>query len=78
MKKFIVNPKETTNSTILKFETNEFITNYESFEFNNVDEAKDSPLAQQLFHLPFVKKVYILKDLILWNGKMYKMKSQPK
>ena len=64
MKKFIVNPKETTNSTILKFETNEFITNYESFEFNNVDEAKDSPLAQQLFHLPFVKKVYITGNFI--------------
>ena len=71
MKKFTVNPTETTNPTILKFETNEFITNYESFEFNNIDESKDSPLAQQLFHLPFVKKVYItgnfiaIKDLIL-------------
>ena len=64
MKTFIVNPKETTNSTILKFETNEFITNYESFEFNNIDEAKDSPLAQQLFHLPFVKKVYITGNFI--------------
>lgn len=64
MKKFFVNPKETTNSTILKFETNEFITNHESFEFNNIDEAKDSPLAQQLFHLPFVKKVYITGNFI--------------
>ncbi len=64
MKKFIVKPKETNNSTILKFETNEFITNYESFEFNNIDEAKDSPLAQQLFHLPFVKKIYITGNFI--------------
>ncbi len=64
MKKFIVNPKNTNNSTILKFETNEFITNYESFEFNNIDEAKDSPLAQQLFHLPFVKKIYITGNFI--------------
>ena len=64
MKTFIVNPKETNNSTILKFETNEFITNYESFEFNNIDDAKDSPLAQQLFHLPFVKKVYITGNFV--------------
>ncbi len=64
MKKIIVNPKETNNSTILKFETNEFITNYESFEFNNIDDAKDSPLAQQLFHLPFVKKIYITGNFI--------------
>ncbi len=64
MKKFIVNPTETTNSAIIKFETNEFITNYESFEFNNIDEANNSPLAQQLFHLPFVKKVYITGNFI--------------
>ncbi len=64
MKNFIVNPKETNNSTILKFETNEFITNYESFEFNNIDDAKNSPLAQQLFYLPFVKKIYITGNFI--------------
>lgn len=64
MKNISVNPKETTNPTILKFETSEFITNYESFEFNNIDEAKNSPLAQQLFYLPFVKKVYISGNFI--------------
>ncbi len=64
MKNISVNPKETSNPAILKFETNEFITNYESFEFNNIDEAKDSPLAQQLFYLPFVKKIYISGNFI--------------
>jgi len=64
MKKITVNPKQTTNPTILKFETNEFITNYESFEFNNIDEAANSPFAQQLFHLPFVKKVYITSNFV--------------
>ena len=64
MKKYTVNHKETNNSTIVKFETNEFITNYESFEFNNIDEANASPLAQQLFHLPFVKKIYITGNFI--------------
>ncbi len=64
MKNISVNIKETSNPTILKFETNEFITNYESFEFNNIDEAQDSPLAQQLFYLPFVKKIYISGNFV--------------
>ncbi len=51
--------KETQNPTILKFEFEDFITKNESFEFKNIDEAKASPLAQQLFYLPFVKTVYI-------------------
>jgi hypothetical protein len=44
--------KETQNPTILKFEFEDFITQNESFEFKNIDEAKSSPLAQQLFYLP--------------------------
>lgn len=54
----------TSNETILKFEADRFLTNHNSFEFNNIDEAKHSPLAQQLFHLPFVKKVYIATNFI--------------
>lgn len=56
--------KETNNPTILKFEADSFLTNHESFEFNNIDEAKASPLAQQLFYLPFVKKVYISGNFV--------------
>ncbi len=56
--------KETSNPTILKFEADVFLTNHESFEFNNIDEAGASPLAQQLFYLPFVKKVYISGNFI--------------
>ncbi|WP_242082746.1 NifU family protein [Aestuariivivens sediminis] len=59
MNTFKVSIQETSNDNIIKFEVNQFITNHQSFEFNNIDEAKDSPLAQQLFYLPFVKKVYI-------------------
>ena len=54
----------TSNDTILKFEADRFLTNHNSFEFNNIDEAKHSPLAQQLFYLPFVKKVYIASNFI--------------
>lgn len=56
--------KETQNPTILKFEFNDFITQNESFEFKNIDEAKRSPLAQQLFYLPFVKTIYISGNFI--------------
>ena len=59
-----INIKETNNPSIIKFEANSFLTNHQSFEFNNIDEAKNSPLAQQLFYLPFVKKVYISGNFI--------------
>ncbi|MEO1033036.1 MAG: NifU family protein [Bacteroidota bacterium] len=54
----------TSNNTILKFEADRFLTNHNSFEFENIDDAKFSPLAQQLFHLPFVKKVYIASNFV--------------
>ena len=56
--------KETQNPTILKFEFENFITQNENFEFKNIDEAKNSPLAQKLFYLPFVKTVYISGNFI--------------
>ncbi|MBS1535884.1 MAG: NifU family protein [Bacteroidetes bacterium] len=56
--------KETQNPTILKFEFPDFITQNESFEFKNIDEAQNSPLAQKLFYLPFVKTVYISGNFI--------------
>jgi Fe-S cluster biogenesis protein NfuA len=59
-----LNIKETQNPTILKFEFPDFITQNESFEFKNIDDAKNSPLAQQLFYLPFVKSVYISGNFI--------------
>lgn len=59
MQTYKVSIRETSNNAIIKFEVNQFITNHQSFEFENIDDAKSSPLAQQLFYLPFVKKVYI-------------------
>lgn len=64
MNKINVSIQETSNPSILKFETSSFLTKYESFEFNNIDDAKNSPLAQQLFYLPFVKKIYISGNFI--------------
>ena len=35
-----------------------------SFEYNSIDDAENSTLVQQLFHLPFVKKVFITANFI--------------
>tara|TARA_R110000868_G_scaffold92136_8_gene255683 strand:+ start:807 stop:1709 length:903 start_codon:yes stop_codon:yes gene_type:complete len=64
MNTFKVSVQETSNNAIIKFEINQNITKHQSFEFNNIDEAKASPLAQQLFYLPFVKKIYISWNFI--------------
>lgn len=56
--------KNTSNPTIIKFEADKFLTQHESYEFNTIDDAAPSPLAQQLFYLPFVKKVYISGNFI--------------
>jgi len=59
-----INIRETQNPAILKFEFPDFITQHESFEYKNIDEAKNSPLAKQLFYLPFVKTVIISGNFI--------------
>ena len=64
MSTFTIDIHPTSNDSIKKFETNQFLTNHDSFEFNNIDDAKPSPMAQQLFHLPFVKTVYIAQNFI--------------
>ncbi len=56
--------QDTNNPTILKFVSNQILINGGSYEFNNIDDAKNSPLAQQLFYLPFVKKVFITANFI--------------
>lgn len=64
MKEFTIDIVPTTESRIIKFEANKFLTRHESYEFKNIDEASVSPLAQQLFYLPFVKTVYIAQNFI--------------
>lgn len=59
-----INIRNTQNPAIIKFELPDFITKNENFEFKNIDETKNSPLAKQLFFLPFVKTVYISGNFI--------------
>ena len=61
---FSVDIQPTNNENIVKFIANTFLTQAKSFEFKNIDEAKPSPIAQQLFYLPFVKTVYISQNFI--------------
>jgi len=64
MPQFNISVQSTNNENIVKFTANSFLVQTKSFEFNNIDECQNSPLAQQLFHLPFVKTVYISQNFI--------------
>ena len=83
MKDISVSIQSTSNTTILKFAHTTSITNG-SYEYNNIDEAKNSQLAQQLFYLPFVKKIFISAnfiaieryDIIEWNDVQEEVREQ--
>ncbi len=76
--------QETNSPTIIKFVSNQSLINGGSYEFSNIDEAKNSPLAQQLFYLPFVKKVFITAnfiaiqryDIVQWSDVQNEVKQQ--
>ncbi len=55
---------KTSNPKIQKFEGEEFLTQHQSLEFSNIDEAINAPLVAELFHFPFVKKVYVSLNFI--------------
>lgn len=63
MKNSTLKIEKTNIPTILKFTSNNILASG-SHQYNNIDEAKNSPLAQQLFYLPFVKRVYISANFI--------------
>ena len=60
---FTIKLETTKNTSIIKFVANTILTDG-SFEYNNVEDATNSILVQQLFHLPFVKKVFITANFI--------------
>ncbi len=84
MSNFTINIQATNKPGIIKFETNKFLTRHENYEFNNIDEAAKSPLAQQLFYLPFVETVYIAQnfiaiekyDIVAWDDVQEEVASQ--
>ena len=84
MNEIQINIQETTNDTIIKFTSNEILINGGSYEYANIDEAKNSPLAQQLFYLPFVKKIFITAnfiavqrfDIVTWQDVQEEVRAQ--
>lgn len=63
MREYNITIQATNNPKILKLEANHFLVKG-NYEYKNIDEAKNSPLAQQLFHLPFIKTVYIASNFV--------------
>ena len=50
--------ESTPNPSVMKFVANKPLVTH-SVEFKNIDEAKNAPLAKELFRLPFVKEVFL-------------------
>ena len=60
---FTINIENTDSDSIIKFVANKILTEG-SFEYNTIEDANNSDLVQQLFHLPFVKKVFVTANFI--------------
>lgn len=54
----------TPNPAVMKFVANMRLIEGDSVEFHNIEEAKPSPLASQLFHFPFVKEIFISSNFV--------------
>lgn len=84
MKKHNITIVPTKHPSIVKFESTGFISPNKNYEFNNIDEAVNSPLAKQLFFLPFVKAVYLSStfigiqkfDMVEWEDVQEEVKEQ--
>lgn len=55
--------ESTPNPAVMKFVANKLLVN-QSFEAKNIDEAQGAPLAVALFHMAFVKEVYIDENFV--------------
>ena len=64
MTTFTVSASLTENQTIARFEISPSLQITQVYQYNNIDEAKEAPLAQQMFYLPFVKSVVLKKEAI--------------
>jgi len=63
MQEFKITIENTSNESIIKFVANAILTDG-SFEYNTIEEVQNSTLVQQLFHLPFVKKVFVTANFL--------------
>ena len=63
MEKHIIKFKETSREEELEFYSNIFLSEKRT-EFNKIEETNEFPLIQQIFYLPFIKKVTLNKHSI--------------
>jgi Fe-S cluster biogenesis protein NfuA len=74
MDKYIIKFKETSREEELEFYSNNFLSE-NRIEFNKIEDSLNFPLIQQIFYLPFVKKVVLNKrsiyieklNILNWN-----------
>ncbi len=64
MTTYTITPSQTQDETIARFEISPTLEIIQASKFNNIDEAKDAPLVQQMFYLPFVKSVVLKKEAL--------------
>ncbi len=55
--------ESTPNPAVMKFVANKKLV-HASVEFTSIDTTQDAPLAQALFHFPFVKEVYMDENFV--------------
>ena len=66
MEKHIIKFKETSREEELEFYSNNFLSE-KRIEFEKIEETKEFPLIQQIFYLPFIKKVILNKRFRLYR-----------
>ena len=62
MTTYSVTASQTKEETIALFKTSPALEVAKASKYNNIDEAKEAPLVQQMFYLPFVKSVLLSKE----------------
>jgi len=62
MTTYSVIASQTKEKTIALFKTLPALEVAQASKYNNIDEAKEAPLVQQMFYLPFVKSVLLSKE----------------
>ena len=55
--------ESTPNPSVMKFVSNKSLIK-DTVEFKNIDETKNSPFAEKLFHFPFVQEIFISSNYV--------------
>ncbi len=83
MTQISINIEKTNIDSIIKFSSNEVLVEGR-FQFNDVSESKNSPLAKKLFEFPFAKRILFMANFIAieinsnfnWEDEQEKAKNQ--